>query len=184
MYFFLSWLFVTVYYNFDFNGILIFNFKSKELFGTLIWSFMTLSGVLTLILGSTALTHLRWRQASGSLCTLGEHGEFGRSAALTLWRRSEVGPLWTLQSFYEGGAHQGHLPLCGDVITREIPAEGRKESQLTNKTKSGEILGERVAHSRGSSAMQRVPKPGLSSKTSPKYLMSGSTGRSLLQKTK
>lgn len=41
----------------------------------------------------------------------------------------------------------------------------------------------KVAHSSGSSTMQRVPKPGLSNNTSPKYLIWESIGRSLLQRT-
>ena len=38
-----------------------------------------------------------------------------------------------------------------------------------------------ATHCRGSSAMQRVPKPGRLSSTSPKYLIWASRGRSLLQ---
>lgn len=42
----------------------------------------------------------------------------------------------------------------------------------------------KVAHSSGSSTMQRVPKPGLSNSTSPKYLIWASIGRSLLRRTR
>lgn len=136
---------------------------------------------------SNPATYLwRW-QASSSLRTHREHGEFLGCAALTVWRRSEGVPFWASQPIYQDRVNQGHLPLRGDVVTWEIsicgrnwPMQWNKTAQRTVRKKKGS-KSVKVTHSSGSSTMQRVPKPGLSNNTSPKYLIWASMGRSLLQ---
>lgn len=74
---------------------------------------------------SDPATNLWRRQASCSIGTHREHGEFPGCAALALWRGSEGAPLWAGQRFDQGRVDQGHLPLCGDVVTWEISTSGR-----------------------------------------------------------
>lgn len=130
------------------------------------------------------LCHLwRW-QASGSIRTHRKHSEFLWCAALALWRRSQGGPLCAGQHIYQGRVNQGHLPFCGDVVTWELSANGGKGTTVfKQKSTHGSARTNssvKFTYSSGSSAMQRVPKPGLSSNTSPKYLILASVGRSLL----
>lgn len=112
----------------------------------------------------------RW-QASSSLGTHGQHGELPGCAALTVWRWSEGIPLWAGQCVYQHWVDQGHLPLSGDVITREISISVVKKSDAIKEKKPKRVKSMKVAHSRGSSNMQRVPNPGLSNNTSAKYLI-------------
>lgn len=112
----------------------------------------------------------RW-QASSSLGANGQHGELLGCAAPTVWRWSEGIPLRAGQHVYQHRVDQGHLPLSGDVVTREISISVVKKSDAIKGKKPKRLKSMKVAHSRGSSNMQRVPKPGLSNNTSAKYLI-------------
>lgn len=65
--------------------------------------------------------------------------------------------------------HVGEIDPCSE--TKQHRGQSEKKGSKSVK----------VTHSSGSSTMQRVPKPGLSNNTSPKYLIWASMGRSLLQ---
>lgn len=124
----------------------------------------------------------RW-QPSSSIRTHRKHGKFCRCAALALWRRSQGAPLCASQHFYESRVDQRHLPFCGDVVTWEISSNGGKELMLNKKhtqDSARTTSSVKLTYSSGSSAMHRVPKPGFSNNTSPKYLIWASGGRSLL----
>lgn len=68
------------------------------------------------------------RQTSCSLRTYREHGEFTGCAALTVRRWSEGVPLRAGQLIDQSRVDQGHLPLCGDVVTWEISTSGRNKA--------------------------------------------------------
>lgn len=74
--------------------------------------------------------------------------------------------------------HGKSLPVGDKEQFNEI----KQWKSLNLKKKGSKFV--KVAHSSGSSTMQRVPKPGLSNSTSPKYLIWASIGRSLLQRTR
>lgn len=71
----------------------------------------------------------RW-QASSSLRTYGQHRELPGRAALTVWRWSESIPLRVGQPVYQHRVDQGHFPLSGDVVTREISISGVKKEKV------------------------------------------------------
>lgn len=102
------------------------------------------------------------------------------------WRRFHFGPasISIRAGFTRGISHSVVMLLHG----KSLPVGENKliwlnkTAQITVWVKSFLKFG-KSTHSMGSSTMQRVPKPGLSNSTSPKYLIWGSMGRSLLQRT-
>lgn len=77
-------------------------------------------------------TYLWRRQASSSLRTYRQHSELPGCAALTVRRWSEGIPLLVGQHVYQLRVDQGHFPLSGDVVTREISISGVKKKKCCN----------------------------------------------------